>query len=134
MAATTHVSSPTSELGRVTLRADGLTCTVAGAVALLGCRPISRLLGVDGALPVAIIGAGGLLYGLWLTRQTRTAPPRQLVRAIAVANVIWVIASLAALELGTPAFSTSGRVLVACVTAIVALFAAIQFLAYRLMA
>src|SRR5262245_28232531 len=131
MAATTHVSSPTSDLGRITLRADGLICTVAGAVALLGCRPISHLLGVDGALSVAIIGAGGFLYGIWLTRQTRTAPPRQLVRTIAVANVIWVIASLAALDLGTPAFSTSGRILVAGVTAIVALIAALQFLAYR---
>jgi hypothetical protein len=134
MAAMTHVSSPASGLGRITLRADGLTCTVAGAVALIGCRPVSRLLGVDGALPVAIIGAGAILYGLWLTRQTRTAPPRRLVRTIAGANVVWVIASLAMLELGTPAFSTSGRILVACVTAMVALFAAIQFLAYRRMA
>ena len=134
MAATTHVSSPTTDLGRFVLRVDGLVCIVTGAIALVGCRAISNFLGVVGALPLGVIGAGTLLYGAWLTWQTRATVPRRMVRSIVIANVIWVLASIAMLAIGTPAFSTRGIVLVEAVTVVVALLAVAQFLAYRRMA
>ncbi len=134
MVATTHAPSPTADLGRIALRVDGLVCIVSGAVALIGCREISDFLGVDGAAVLAVIGAGTLLYGAWLAWQTRAAVPRRMVRAIAIANVIWVVASVGMLALGAPAFSTRGIVLIEAVTAVVALLAAVQFVAYRRMA
>jgi hypothetical protein len=131
MVATTRVSSPMTDLGRIALRADGLICIVAGAIALVDCRGISDFLGVDGAVVLAVIGAGTLLYGAWLAWQTRAAVPRGLVRTIAIANVIWVVASSAMLALGTPAFSTRGIMLIEAVTAVVTLLAAVEFVAYR---
>jgi hypothetical protein len=116
------------------LRVDGLICIVAGAIALLDCRGISDFLGVDGAAVLAAIGAGTLLYGAWLAWRTRAAVPRRIVRNIAIANVIWVVACIAMLALGTPAFSTRGIVLVEIVTLVVALLAAVQFIALRRMA
>lgn len=138
MAATTHVSSPkvepNADFGRLALRVDGIVCIVAGAIALFDCRGFSDLLGVDGALPLAVIGAGAMAYGAWLTWQTRAAVPRGLVRTIAIANVIWVVASIAMLAIGTPAFSTRGIVLVEAVTVVVGLLAVAQFIGYRRMA
>jgi hypothetical protein len=56
------------------------------------------------------------------------------VRTIAIANVVWVVASMAMLALGTPAFSTRGIVLIEAVADVVALLAIAQFIAYRRMA
>src|SRR3954451_13965167 len=120
MAATMHVSPETPvqiDRGRMALRADGAVCTIAGAVALIGCGPISDLLGINATAPLAAIGTGTLLYGLWLLWRTRSTVPRALVRIIALANVVWVVVSVVMLELGTPAFSRAGAWLVGIVAA-----------------
>jgi hypothetical protein len=134
MAATMHVSPGTPvriDRGRMALRVDGVACTITGAAALIGCSPISDLLGVNATAPLAAIGAGMLIFGLWLLRRTRAAVPRALVRTMAIANVIWVVISVAMLELGTPAFSRAGAWLVGIVAALFALVAVAEFAAQR---
>jgi uncharacterized membrane protein YcfT len=134
MAATAQISPRAMDFGRLVLRIDGLVCMVAGTAALVGCRALSDFLGVDGTVPLAVIGAGTLACGVWIARQIRVAVPRGLVLACAIVNAIWVVASAAMLLLGTPAFSTRGIVLIEAVADVVALLAIAQFVAYRRMA
>ena len=126
------VSSPAETFARAVLRADGAAVTACAVVLLAGARPISAFLGLDGAASLVVIGAFCLPYGAWLLwRASRDPVPRQLVRSIAVANALWVIASLALVE--TPLLSTGGKIVVMLKAAIVALLAIAQFRAYRRM-
>jgi hypothetical protein len=55
----THSSVYPASTGfaRAILRVDGLTCGISGVLLVAGARPISRFLGLDGAVSLVVIGA-----------------------------------------------------------------------------
>jgi hypothetical protein len=105
--------------------------TGANAVAyLLATGPVGRLLGLESAL---LIGVGAFLLPYaaivgWLAY--RQDPPALAVRCVVEANLVWVVASLAALALWLDP-STTGGVYIPTQAAAVAALAALQYGALR---
>ena len=136
MATNAAMSRPLSAFPRVVLGADGAVCASGGAALLVAATPIDSILGLNAPLGLRVVGALLAPYGLWLAWTAPRLPEarlRALLRAIAIGNGAWVLASLAVLLRGVPTLSAAGRWAVAAQAMIVALFASAQFRALRRM-
>jgi hypothetical protein len=113
------------------LMLDAVVSGAAAALMLFGAGLLADLL----ALPEPLLRwAGAALVpfvALLLMVGTRDAAPRGLISAIAVANVLWVLASILVLVGGVASPNALGYVFVLAQAAAVALFAELQFIGLR---
>lgn len=111
---------------------DGLFCTTVGAVGALASGPISTFMGLPSPLPLLIVGAITLIYGLTLTGWAVTRPvPRTLVGLVIGMNILWVVASLGLLLLNPTPLTDGGRWLVLLVAVDVGALAVWQWVSLR---
>jgi len=119
-------------LQRLLIRLDGALCAALGLGLALGAGPIGTLAGVDAPAVIAGLGAGTALWGAFLLYSA--AQPwfdRRLVAVAAVANVIWVLGSIALLFGAGLPLTPIGFWGIAAQADTVALLALAQFYALR---
>ena len=123
-------SAAPSPLRRI-LRLDAATCAATGALLALAAPELDRLLGLPTALlretGIALIPFAALL--LWIARHPR--PARGAVRAVVLANALWVVASLALLPSGIVAPTALGEAFVLAQAVVVAALAWLEAAALR---
>jgi hypothetical protein len=131
---TAHAAVPpvVPSLGRRALVADALFCAAAGAACLAGAGPLAAFLGLAGATPLALAGAGIVGYAALLFRGASRDPlPAGLLRAIALLNTAWVVASIALIAANPLGLTTGGLWAVGILAAIVGDFGLVQWYALR---
>jgi hypothetical protein len=129
---TARVSAlPREAVLRLVLKADAVVTGVNGVAYLAAAEPLEDLLGVSANL-LRPLGAFLVLFAaaVWFVA-TRRAVPRAAVLAIAAANAVWAIGSLAFAAAGASSPSTVGTVWVLLQALVVGGFAALQALASR---
>ncbi|MFI5942685.1 hypothetical protein ACIBCB_20845 [Streptomyces uncialis] len=129
LAALARTAEPVTMLRRF-LALDAVVTGVNGVAYLAASGPLSRLLGVDAGLLVAL-GVFLTLYGLGVAALGAQRSPGTLpVRLVVEANAVWAVASLVALVFWlTP--TTVGAVWVPMQAVTVGGFALLQHLALR---
>lgn len=120
----------TDRLAKYALGLDAAFCTVGGLVLMLGGIFMSDAIGISGwLLPIigfAILGWANLVT-LYAMRQF--VRPPELDRVIG-GNIVWIV--LAIVLLAVPGvLTTNGKWALLIITAIVAVFAAVQIVARR---
>lgn len=134
MATTMPVSRSAADLGRTALRLDAATVVPFALVLLIGARPLAAFLGLERAVPVALVGAVLAPYAVMLLWDaSREVIPRRALLVPVVANAAWVAASAVVLVSGRPDLTIGGRWAVAIVADLVALIAIFQFVVLRRM-
>ncbi|GAA4751642.1 hypothetical protein GCM10023328_38420 [Modestobacter marinus] len=93
------------------LQLDGALCATVGLVMGTAAGPVAELLGTDATGVVRAVGIALALYAAGLLVSSRTRWARPVLRAVAIGNLGWEVASLAVAVLAD--LSTTGRVLVA---------------------
>ncbi|MGI9595057.1 MAG: CPBP family glutamic-type intramembrane protease [Acidimicrobiales bacterium] len=117
---------------RTLLRANALFAATTGLAAVAATGPIATLIGVAEHRLVSATGAGLLVFAVILVIASGTRPSVLIGsgRLISVADVMWVVGSVAILLLAD--LPAGGNVTVAVIGAIVAGFAVLQLRATRL--
>lgn len=115
-----------------TLRGNFVFSLTSGALAALAAWPLASYLGIPSPWILVALGLGVFGFGL-LVRQTVNRTPFDIasVRMIAVADVVWVVASVGLLLLPGMPFTTEGRWVIGIVAEIVALFAVLEIYGLR---
>lgn len=111
---------------RLVLKLDAVVTAANGVAYLAAAGPLEDLLRVDPAVQRPI-GAFLMLFaaGVWLVA-TRDAISRRAVLAVAAANALWVIGSLAVAIAGVSSPSTVGTVWIVLQALVVGGFATLQ--------
>jgi hypothetical protein len=124
--ATTSPSITREAFLRLVLKLDAVVTGANGVAYLAAAGPLEDLLGVDAAVQRPI-GAFLILFatGVWLVA-TRPAISRNAVLAIAGANAVWAIASLAFAIAGASSPTTVGTVWIVLQALVVGGFATLQ--------
>jgi hypothetical protein len=126
----TALAGPAVGLLRRWLALDAVVTGLCAVACLTASGPAGRLLGVGSGLLLAL-GGFLLVYAAavgWLA--ARRLPPAFAVSCVVEANVLWALASMAALALWLSP-STTGTVWIPLQAATVAGFAALQYAALR---
>ena len=119
---------------RRALQADALASGVTGAGMALAAGPVAQLLGLDGALPIAVLGIDLLLFAAWVGYEAMQPALRvRRARAVLAINIVWVVASALVIALDPFGLSTAGKWAVAAVADVVALFALGEYIGLRRM-
>lgn len=129
----THSFATTArtDLLRLALVADAAV-TGANAVAYLaGAFVLDSVLGVPAELLLALGAFLAVYSGLVLRLATRPSIPRGGVLVVIEANLAWAAASLLVLALDTFTPDTAGQIWIALQAAVVAGFAALQWVGLR---
>ena len=110
---------------RLALKLDAIVTGLNGAAYLVAAGPLGDLLGLESGL-LRALGAFLLAFAVavWAIA---TRPTRGGVAFVIEANVAWVLGSLAAAAFGWSSPETVGTIWIVLQAAVVALFAALQF-------
>ena len=115
---------------RRSLLLDGIASGLTGLLLLVGARPVSALIGLSIPGLARAVGALLVVYAaalLWNAGRTRVS--RAETRAAVALNAVWVIGSVALIELGV--FTVLGSVAVAAVALAVLAFAVLEIVGLR---
>lgn len=129
---TVHATATRSgPLLRTVLVADAALCAAAGGAFLLATGPAAAMFGAPEAAVAAVgalllAAAGGLV---WLSR--RATVPDGAVKALIVADLIWVVDIVAVTALGWIVPTTTGLAVVLAQSVLVLAFAGAKTLALR---
>src|SRR3954452_4711680 len=81
--------STTPNPARRILTLDALSCAAGGVIALAGARPLTAFLGLEEALPLALVGGGLLGYAAFLYwRARQEALPTRLLGTVVIINTL----------------------------------------------
>ncbi|KGH47287.1 hypothetical protein IN07_07785 [Modestobacter caceresii] len=111
------------------LQLDGVLCAAMGLVMGIAAGPVAELLGTDATGVVRGVGIALVVYAVGLVVSSRTRWARTALRAAAIGNIGWEVASLAVAAFAD--LSTAGRVLVAAQGLAVGALALVQLRAGR---
>ncbi|MCZ2813060.1 hypothetical protein O2W15_16615 [Modestobacter sp. VKM Ac-2979] len=111
------------------LQLDGGLCAAMGLVMAVAAGPVAELLGTDATGVVRAVGIALVVYAVGLVVSSRTRWARAALRAAAIGNLGWEVASLAVAAFAD--LSTAGRVLVAAQGLAVGALALVQLRAGR---
>jgi hypothetical protein len=132
MTAQTLPSATAPNPVRRILTLDALSCAAGGVAVLAGARPLAGFLGLEEALPLALVGGGLLGYAALLYWRARQEPaPTGLLRTVIIVNAVWVVASALLIVENPLALTNGGRWLIGIVAALVADLAIIQAVILR---
>ncbi|MGR6917056.1 hypothetical protein ACU635_22700 [[Actinomadura] parvosata] len=116
---------------RLALAADAVVTGGNGLIYLAFAGPVGTLLGPDAGL-LRGIGAFLLVYGIAVgLLTTRRAISPAGTKAVIALNIIWTLASVAAVVTGAAAFTTVGAIWAIAQALVVAVFAELQITGLR---
>ena len=122
-----------SRLGRGVLLANAAFSGVSGLALLLGSAPLATFMGVPQPGVLMALGAGLLVFAGLLVWATRHEITHTILMEFAIADMVWVLASIVLLLGGWVPFTTEGKWAVGIVAEIVFWFGAVQlFAAWRM--
>lgn len=114
------------------LRGNALFSTICGFVLLTAASRISDVLGAGDPWLLRFIGGVLILFALDLFTSSKSSPvSSSKARYFIWMDLAWVIGSAVLLLVAGPAFSTAGKLLIAAVSTIVAVFATVQHVGLR---
>ncbi|MCZ2824727.1 hypothetical protein O2V60_10010 [Modestobacter sp. VKM Ac-2981] len=106
-----------------------MLCAATGLVTGIAAGPVAGLLGTGSTGVVRAVGLALVGYAVVLLVSSRTRRTRQALRAAALGNLGWEVASLAVATLAD--LSTAGRLLVAAQGLAIGALALVQLRAVR---
>lgn len=111
---------------RWVMRANAVFSSASGLCLLLFASGVGHLTGIEGPLWIRLVGLGllgfaGLLFAV--TRSGIPGPGRALMAGVIAGDLLWVLASAAALAAWGNRLTEAGRVAIAAVAVVVLLFA-----------
>ncbi|MDN0197931.1 hypothetical protein [Streptomyces sp. S.PNR 29] len=124
---------PTAAAGplRLFLALDAAVTAANGLIYLLAAEPVGDLLGLERGF-LRGIGAFLAVYGVLVAAlAARPLPPSAATKAVIEVNILWALASIAAVVFGWLDADTAGTVWIPLQALVVAAFAALQFSALR---
>jgi hypothetical protein len=120
-----------SRLLRKTLTINALATAASGAALALGAVPLAPLFGLPGPWPLAAFGAGLVAFAVYVWRVSREPVDLVQARAVFVMDVAYVIASFALVAAWPQLLSPLGRLGVALMADVVAVFAVFELVGLR---
>jgi hypothetical protein len=120
-----------TRLLRLTLTANALATAAAGLGVTLGAVPLAVPLGLPGPLPLALFGVALVAFALYVWRVRREPLDLAQAQAVFAMDVAYVIASVALIVAWPQALSSVGRIGVALMADVVAVFALLEFVGLR---
>lgn len=128
-----HPARQPDRLLRTTLAVNALSSGAMGAAMAVAATPLSDLFGIPSPILLAVgIGLVPFAMGVWRLRRRPDLWPSK-VRTAIVADMAWVVASIAALAVGS-GLTTLGAWVVGLVAMTVATYALFQWLGLRRLA
>jgi hypothetical protein len=125
------VTADRTKFLRIALAADAVVTAGNGLVYLAFAGPVSDLLGPDAAL-LRGIGVFLLVYGAGVALlATRRAISPAGTKAVIALNIIWTLASVAAVVTGAAGFTTIGAIWAIAQALVVGVFAELQITGLR---
>jgi hypothetical protein len=115
---------------RRSLQLDGIASGITGVLLVVGAGPVSALIGLSAPGLARAVGALLTLYAaalLWNAGRARVS--RAETRAAVVLNAVWVVGSIALIELGP--LTMLGNLAVAAVALAVLAFAILEIVGLR---
>jgi hypothetical protein len=116
---------------RTTFAVNAISSGLTGVLLLLGAVPLAPLLGLPGPLPVALFGASLFAFAAYVWRARREPLDLGQATAIFVLDVAYVGASVVVLLVWPGVLSSLGRVFVALMADVVAVFAILEYVGLR---
>ena len=120
-----------TRLLRNTLTVNALATAASGAAMALGAVPLAPLFGLPGPWPMAAFGAALVLFAAWVWLVRREPVDVAQARAVFVMDVAYVIASFALIAGWPQLLSPLGRLGVALMADVVAVFALFEYVGLR---
>jgi hypothetical protein len=120
------------KLLRHTLRGNGIFTILSAVAAIAAARPLADFIGLQGPIPLIIMGGVLLAHGaiLWWG-SSQAAIPRWLAWYAIAGDAGWIAATIVLLVADPWNFSTRGRWLLALSGDMVAVFAILQYIGLR---
>ena len=117
----------TKSLVKTTLRSNALFSTICALALLTFSRPIAMAIGNIPSYLLILLGIGLLLFvGFILIVSEAKTINSQMVKAIIIMDISWVIGSLVLLFLPFQWFSSTGKIVIAIIAIAVGLLAYLQ--------
>jgi hypothetical protein len=116
---------------RTTFAVNAISSGLTGALLLLGAVPLAPVLGLPGPLPVALFGASLIAFAAYVWRVRREPLDLGQAMAIFILDVAYVGASVVVLVVWPGVLSSLGRVFVALLADVVAVFAILEYVGLR---
>ncbi len=120
-----------TQLLRRTLTVNAVATAASGAALALGAVPLAPLFGLPGPWPMAAFGAALVLFAAWVWLVRREPVDVAQARAVFVMDVAYVIASFALIAGWPQLLSPLGRLGVALMADVVAVFALFEYVGLR---
>jgi len=120
-----------TRLLRTTLTVNALATAASGVTLGLGAVPLAPVFGLPAPLPLAVFGAALVGFAFYVWRVRREPVDLAQARAVFVMDVAYVIASVGLIVGWPQALSSLGRVGVALMADVVAVFAFFEFVGLR---
>jgi hypothetical protein len=117
---------------RFAFRGNALFSGLSGLLMVVTAQPMAFSLGVDPPWALAVLGAGLILYALWLLQSSRRSPidPRDVWAAVALDSA-WVLGSGLIPRTSLVTLTGAGKWVVGLVAALVSGFAVLQIVALQ---
>lgn len=130
----TTLTAGSSGFARKVLFANVAFSAISALAMLVGAKPLAAFLGLGGPLPLLIVGAGLIPFGLMVFMAAREEPvSAEKVTQIAIADALWVVGSYVLIFGPWVGLTAQGKWAVGIVAEIVALFAILEYVALRRM-
>lgn len=120
-----------TRLLRNTLTVNAVATAASGAAMALGAVPLAPLVGLPGPWPLLAFGAALVAFALYVWRVRREPVDLVQARAVLVMDVAYVIASFALVGAWPQLLSPLGRLGVALLADVVAVFALLELVGLR---
>jgi hypothetical protein len=120
-----------TRLLRNTLTVNAVATAASGAALALGAVPLARVVGLPGPWPLLAFGAALVAFALYVWRVRREPVDLAQARAVFVMDVAYVVASFALVAGWPQLLSPLGRLGVALLADVVAVFALFEFVGLR---
>lgn len=120
-----------TRLLRTTLTVNAVATALSGAAFTLGAIPHAPAVGLPEPLPLAVFGVALVAFALYVWSVRREPVDLAQARAIFIMDVAYVIASVLLITAWPQALSSLGRILVALMADVVAVFALLEFVGLR---
>jgi hypothetical protein len=114
-----------------TLTVNALATALSGLALTLGAVPLAPVLGLPGPLPLVGFGLALVAFALYVWRVRREPLDLAQARAVLVMDVAYVIASVVFVVAWPKALTPLGRIGVALMADVVAVFAVLEFVGLR---
>ena len=131
---TSMVTADDTAFIRNVLKANALFSALSGLLCVLASTQVAAFLGIGEPTVITVLGVLLLIFAADLSfLATRRHISPKFVRAVMVADILWVVGSAVLLLTGWVPFSVGGKWIVGLAAVVVAVFAELEYIGLKRM-